>query len=259
MFSLLSKIRFYSKLLQHYQNYIEIIESKILEKPLLHLYLRNGIVIQGNADSQILPITDEIFFDEVYLHNRLVINPGDIVVDIGGNVGIFSVFASQKGAQSLYTYEPFPENVKLIKYNLKNNKYHHAKVFQQAVSDKVSKAKLYLGHHNAGHLLFNRNNVGVLKKFISVPTTTLSEIVKQNKLPRIDFLKIDCEGSEGAIVKSTPASIWKKVKQVSMEYHDNVSILNHTQIEEHLQRFGFKTMCTGDPKSEFGYIYGWRE
>lgn len=259
MSTVLTKIKFYSKLVLHYKNYIEIIKNIVLKKPLLNLYLRNGIEIHANAESQILTIAEEIFFDQVYLRGKLNIVPGDTVVDIGGNVGIFSLFAVQKGARAVYVYEPFLANVRCIKRNMKRSNVRTVQVFQQAVSDKVARAKLYLGHHNAGHLLFNHNNAGVLKKYISIPTTTLAEIVRQHALPTIDFLKIDCEGSEGAILKSTPTSTWKKVKQVALEYHDNVSSLNHAQIEERLRSLGFSTTCISDGESEFGYVYGWRE
>jgi hypothetical protein len=38
-------------------------------------------------------------------------------------------------------------------------------------------------------------------------------------ITHIDFLKIDCEGAEYAIVAATPAAFWARVRRIALEYH----------------------------------------
>ena len=52
---------------------------------------------------------------------------------------------------------------------------------------------------------------------------------------------MDCEGSEGAIMTSIPNKYLRNVKKISMEFHDNVSTLNHHQIQALLHEAGFST------------------
>jgi FkbM family methyltransferase len=252
---------FYMKLIWRYQNWWQIIANKILSRPATYLRLRNGIEIFGNHQSQLVALADEIFFKKVYLRDKLTISAGDIVIDIGGNVGIFGLFSAMQGAGKLYIYEPFPGNIRLIKKNLKANVVSGAHVFSKAVSSKNSTARLYLDHHNTGHFIADGSTIGQFKEsrqYIGVPTVTLETIIEQNQLRKVDFLKIDAEGSEGEIIKTTKSSVWKKIRQVAVEYHDNVSVLSHFKIEARLQQVGFKTEVVAWGDSEMGYIYAWR-
>jgi hypothetical protein len=47
---------------------------------------------------------------------------------------------------------------------------------------------------------------------------------------------MDCEGSEGAIFTSTSKRYLQRIKKISLEFHDNVSLLNHHQIQEVLKK-----------------------
>jgi hypothetical protein len=78
------------------------------------------------------------------------------------------------------------------------------------------------------------------------------------KLCKIDYLKIDCEGSEGTIFECLSEDDLRRVRKIGMEFHDNLSSLNHDEIEDRLLSAGFKTQVEWDGKSPFGYIYAKR-
>ena len=59
-----------------------------------------------------------------------------------------------------------------------------------------------------------------------------------NKIERINFLKMDCEGAEGLILSSTPIDYLKKIEKIAMEVHYNSS-LNYSQIQSLLESAGF--------------------
>lgn len=208
---------------------------------------------RGVERQEFLEMVKEIFFRHVYNPDGFEIGENDVVVDIGANVGVFTIFAATKTKNKVYAYEPYIRNFEVLKKNTKG--FSNVKCFSFAVSKKSGKEKLYLdGDYTVG-ILFNRNIHGKLKKYVEVTTTSLEKIFEDNKLKKIDFLKMDCEGSEGDILKSTPINYLKKIKKISLEFHDNVSSLKHDGIIKLLKSAGFVTKLNWQKGSFFGYIY----
>lgn len=208
---------------------------------------------RGVERQEVWEMVKEICFKKVYNPKGFEINEGDVVVDIGANVGVFSIFAAGKTKNKIIAFEPLPETFEVLKKNTR--KFKNVKCFCEAVSGKEGREKLYLdGDYKVG-ILFDRNIHGKLTKNVMVKTTTLQNIFLKNKLKRIDFLKIDVEGSEGVILRSTPASYLKKIDKIAMEFHDNVSCLKHEEIIKLLNNAGFETELNWQKGSFFGYIY----
>ncbi len=97
-----------------------------------------------------------------------------------------------------------------------------------------------------------------MENYIEVHAITLQRIMDDNNLERIDFLKLDCEGSEGSILMSTPRGYLERIQKVAMEFHDNVSQLKHDEIQRLMEEVGFVTSLVWDGDSPFGYLYGRR-
>jgi FkbM family methyltransferase len=122
------------------------------------------------------------------------IKRGDIVLDIGANIGYYTLIAARivgdKG--KVFAFEPDPENFSLLKKNIAINGYKNVTPVQKAVSDKFRKIKLFLSEDNkAGHRIYD-DMTG--KKFISVGAVVIDDFLKGNK---VDFVKMDVEGAEG--------------------------------------------------------------
>ena len=60
---------------------------------------------------------DEILVDKLYFQEGVSISPGDIVLDVGANSGVFAICAAKQGAQ-VYAYEPMPATFELLKQNI---------------------------------------------------------------------------------------------------------------------------------------------
>ncbi len=89
--------------------------------------------------------------------------------------------------------------------------------------------------------------------------TTLQEFMDSNHIQKIDFLKLDCEGAEGAILFSTPDEYLRRIRKITMEFHDHLSQFIHDDIQKRLEEVGFTTKLKWDGTSALGYLYGWRE
>jgi FkbM family methyltransferase len=218
--------------------------------------LRQGLSIVSPQNS--LEVIDEIFHSRVYTPRELRIEPQDIVVDIGANIGVFSLYASRYTQNRIFAFEPFAVNFEYIKQNIASNNITNITPVCAAVSDQVGTVKLYTTGLPSGNLLFDHYVGGKIDKFTEVECTTLQKIMTDNQITTLDFLKLDCEGSEGNILQSTPVECLQRIRKIALEFHDNVSPIRHEAMQEILQVANFKTKCVWNGRSPFGYIYAWR-
>ena len=122
------------------------------------------------------------------------IKKGDIVLDIGANIGYYTLlFAKLVGNNGkVFAFEPDPKNFDLLKRNVELNNYKNVVLVQKAVSDKNGKIKLYLSKNNkAHHSVFNQLGSD---QFIEIDAIKLDDYFKDSN--NIDFIKIDVEGAE---------------------------------------------------------------
>lgn len=234
------------------QNAISIAVGKNPDK----LLLKNGIELYAPKNHPLIEMFSEIFIQNVYTPSNFQIGPNDIGIDIGANIGIFSLFAAKATHNLVYAFEPFTENIKYLSKNMHANGIKNVLVNKLAVSDKIGINKLYLNYNPAGNILSYHSIEGE-REYIEVQTTTLQSILDNNNLEQVDFLKMDCEGSEGIILMSTPKEYLRKIRKITMEFHDNVSLLKHNEIQELLEEAGFVTELRWNGKGPFGYIYAY--
>jgi FkbM family methyltransferase len=249
----------YLNTVRRYRDWPQIIRSMLNGSPGPGcLRLRNGVRFKVPPASTGVEIINEVFFSHVYTPKFLPVEKGDIVVDIGANIGVFSVFASARGAAQIYAFEPFRGNFDFLRENIALNGMDNIIPIHEAVSGKAGIARLYLAGISGGHLLFDHCIDGKLDEYVEVPAITLPAVMDDRKLDRIDYLKIDCEGSEGAILESLSRDYLRRVRKIGMEFHDNVSSLSHGEMECRLRSAGFETHVEWDGKSPFGYIHAKR-
>ena len=124
---------------------------------------------------------------------------------------------------------------------------------QAAVADKTGELDLYLGR-TENHTIFETTGAAVQ----SVKALTLAFLLNQYKLQQVDFLKLDCEGAEYPILLNTPASVFDRIKTISLEFHDQKD-QRYTGLAlcKHLQRNGFEIMKFTHGKTHQNKNYGW--
>ena len=240
---------------RHCSNWPEITKELLNGRSPSYIKMRNGILLYSQQNP--LPIIDEIFFKRVYTTEISLPQTG-VVVDIGANIGVFTLYARSLTHANIIAVEPLLSNYNLLCRNIEANNLSNVLPICSAVSNTSGIVKLYITEADTGNLLFDHSIGGKIKKYVEVPCTTLQNIMNEHNLASIDFLKLDCEGSEGNILSSMSEEYLLRIREITIEFHDHVSILKHEAICELLQKIGFKIRLKHDGVSPFGYVYAWQ-
>ncbi len=145
---------------------------------------------------------------------------GGTVVDVGAHIGIFTVLASSLGAEKVLAYEP-SGNFELLQRNAEINQLINVTAFNLAVAGEKGKRKLFLAANRASdNTLISNEHQRNSWCAVDVETTTLEEIFALNKLKRINFLKMDCEGAELEVFSNTAPETLMRIDLIAMEYHN---------------------------------------
>lgn len=166
------------------------------------------------------------------------IAPNSLVVDIGGNIGMFALYACRSGAERLIAFEPSLPSYEILKKNLS----------QSSIKTSVSLYQLAVSGR-AGETVYISNESSPYNKVISTPynqqqaqkvaTTDLDSIVNLCNGRRIDYLKIDCEGAEWDILSQCSSDCLGQVDRIRMEFHPRRD-RSKSEIIDRLVGLGFK-------------------
>lgn len=131
------------------------------------------------------------------------VQPGDVVYDVGANVGFLTLLLARlvDADGHVYAFEPVPENATAIRHNLALNQMTQVTILEQAVSDEVGDGTLLLAHYSGGASLSTAGAPPDLKGEITVPLTTLDDLVVQQAYPQPTLVKIDVEGAEMNVLR----------------------------------------------------------
>ncbi|GAC1676858.1 MAG: FkbM family methyltransferase [Ktedonobacteraceae bacterium] len=217
--------------------------------------LRNGARFE--SDSVYWADMHAIFFQGIYTPRYLPIEKNDVVVDIGANIGVFTIYAARRTKKTVYAIEPSPDNFRAIKQNIAANGLKNVVPLNYAVSDKNG-IELLFNNAASQHHRLNKVMHDSTATCINVPSITLIGLMESQKIDRIDFLKLDCEGAEEIILQTTSLDCLQKIRKIAMEFHDHLTLLNHDGMLKLLEDAGFTVRIDWDGKSVLGLIYAWR-
>lgn len=180
--------------------------------------------------------------DSIYQRENCVIKEGDVVLDLGANIGIFSRFASDKGAKMVYSFEPVQENFKLLSLNRPENCEAH----RIAVSNKNNEAiQISYKPNCPGGSSIVKYEDGILQKCLTMNVSTMIDI---GLIEQPDFIKMDIEGAEVLAFEGMDDNILKKVRCIAMEMHnDAIGDAGVNYIYERLHNLGFESWTLYNP------------
>ncbi|MBH75800.1 MAG: hypothetical protein CMP68_01365 [Flavobacteriales bacterium] len=230
----------------------------ILVKIMKKILLTKDCPIYCLVPSEAIMLDDHI---DGYFNNGIKINEGDVVVDVGANIGVLGVRLSEKFNKiKIYSFEPIPNIFSVLKKNCKLTNNPDFKVFENGLGDKKEKKEFtyfpnspalstanpdawekdpkmlidavkgslknapkkfwwakfipsFLAPLFAKYLTINK------KKFIC-EIITLSNFIANEKISKIHFLKIDCEGLEWKVLQGIKNNDWEKILSCVIEVHN---------------------------------------
>lgn len=128
-----------------------------------------------------------------------LIEPGLVFVDIGANVGSYSVFVGQHagGDATLVALEPHPRTFRKLVFNLQANGLSTEHAVNCAAGPSATQMDLWSdGGSNIGHTSMLKEGTANPKVSVKVPVLPLIGLLTERNISRIDLLKIDIEGFE---------------------------------------------------------------
>jgi len=126
-----------------------------------------------------------------------LVKEGMNIVDIGANVGYYTLLAARRVGThgKVYAFEPEPRNFELLIENIRMNSYENVIAIQRAVSNESGTAPLFLSPRCSGaHSLVSTRDYS--NETIAVETVTLDKFFEMEGCPAIQLIKMDIEGWE---------------------------------------------------------------
>ena len=216
--------------------------------------LRNGLTLTSRSFSLDRGPLNDVWFDESYEPNAygkpFEWNRCKTIVDIGANIGVFTLFAAWKAPQSrIVAAEAEPGNAECARQNIRQNHLENrVTLIPKAIGATNGSLQLFLSTKNSGgNSMFDYAHGA---PSVTVPMISLQELFEQEKIDTCDYLKLDCEGAEYDILYALPEATMKRVRFMAIEYHHFSKKSTHQP--EHLRSFleqrGF---CVTKPKKSF--------
>lgn len=166
-----------------------------------------------------------------YERKGAYIKEGDVVVDIGANIGVFAHRAELRGASKVICFEPLSKTYNCLLKNLGPKSVAH----KLAISNK-NEFKEFAIHTDYTHIggafstdYIDRFEQKILLEKETVFSIDINEIFNSTLTDRIDFLKIDVEGAEVDILNKLTDDNLKKIRCLSVELHKNDESLEEFQ------------------------------
>ncbi len=186
----------------------------------------------------------EVFEREVMRKN---IKEGDIIIDIGANVGfytlLFSKWVGEKGM--VYAFEPEKTNFKILKHNVETNRCSNVVCFNLATSDIKEYKELFISDKLGEHSFASKTRT------IQICKTDTIDNLFRNK--RIDFIKMDIEGWEYFALKGMKKTIkFNPQVKVFSEFYPSLLKKSGISSEKYigeLKSLGFKVIWINQNKN----------
>lgn len=135
------------------------------------------------------------------------VRSGDIVLDCGANVGVFTRVALRRGAARVIAIEPAPWALECLRRNL-SDEIHQGRVvlYPKGVWDHDDTLELTIAPGMASSAASVALH-GRAQKSVAVPLTTIDRMVADLALERVDFIKMDIEGAEANALRGAHGSV----------------------------------------------------
>ena len=188
----------------------------------------------------------EIILDDCYQLKswKKKLNPDAKILDIGGNVGLFSLAARQFFPQAtIHAYEPNSSLEKHLSHQAKIANFDYS---LQALGAKDGQIRLQFSEKGS-----SCNTVSIFDEEGDVPMMALSKAI-DNLGGHVDLVKCDCEGAEWELFEAS--NVWDKVDNITMEYHLYQKKHTLEKLKQTITRLGFNIQYLQPTNQYYGNL-----
>lgn len=214
---------------------------KRLTHRIIDINLVSGIKIRCYPDST---SASAVFYCGLYDYDdmnflRQFLRQEDSFIDIGANVGVYSLLAASKITDgSIHSFEVLPKNYARLQENIAINGLKQIKTYQIAVSDRTGTISLNLAEGDCMPFITDQ----VTDKMIPVATDTLDNLLQNQDITNLTLAKMDIEGAEILALKGASYLLQHQRPHVwIMEINNTVSHFGHQQqdLVDFLANYGY--------------------
>lgn len=240
-------------LMLHFRNGATLVRKMRAGEPCAEAVLWDGTRITHPAGREgLLEALQEIWIERIYTDGFYRPAAGDVIVDAGANVGIFSIYIARQNRNCrVLALEPFAENFHYLRDNVARARLGNVVCHETALGGSFGQAQMQaVGTRSLDHVLVaNQTPVAVptaasgtrgpqpsafnpqreLQRFgtpgsqlnaKAIDVIPLSSLFELAGAQEIDFLKVDIEGSEREVFAAASLDMLRRIKRIAMEYHD---------------------------------------
>ena len=230
---------------------------RLSRDPRCQIDFKNKCSITSPPDTPLLDLIDEIWIRRCYFRNEFQLRKGATVVDIGANVGAFSVLVAMADPKSkIIAVEPDLNNVAFLYRNIARNRLQNVTVVTAACGGKNGDGTLYMRGAGVLHSLFCRDMQGSdFKPLCKIPIITLDDVFFRFGVECCDLLKLDCEGSEYDVLLNASPQTMSRITRIALEYHVGFNDHSPDELKTFLESSGFKVEWLPMREDGTGFLY----
>ncbi|MCF8260825.1 MAG: FkbM family methyltransferase [Melioribacteraceae bacterium] len=123
-------------------------------------------------------------------------------VDIGANIGLYTLLAAQKMSSEgkIHSFEPSDWAHSRLEENIKINAFTNVTVVKKCAGDINGEAKFHITDDDAYNSI-GSSPMNTVRKVLTIPQIKLDDYLDQNQFASVDVLKIDTEGADYLVLK----------------------------------------------------------
>ena len=169
-------------------------------------------------------IQSGIFEENSTQITKQLVKKGDVVLDVGANIGYYSILFSKLVGHTgkVFCFEPTEHYSDVLKMNLEANNIQNAEIFKIGLSNKNQELEIQIGNSSA--TLHSPGNQA-LKSQELIKLTSFDAFIKQYNIQKIDFIKIDIDGHEPFFFEGA----WKTLEEYTPIILLEVNHLNYLE------------------------------
>jgi FkbM family methyltransferase len=180
-----------------------------------------GLRLDYRANRREFALLRSIFVSREYAALFPFYEPA-VILDVGAHYGYFSLFASRNAGPEarIYAFEPNRHNFARLQQNLAACGAANVRPFHCAIGGAAGRGQLFAGDSVNHSLRGDYRLAGTAGAPEEVEVKTLAQVLDENQIDRVDFLKLDCEGAEYDILEQASPQVLARCETISMEFHD---------------------------------------